>query len=57
MDDEGNILIGAGTTFTHLTGDPMIKKIYQRAWIRSGSGGRPQVRNIGHRRQYHVMVR
>lgn len=47
MDDEGNILIGAGTTFTHLTNDPIIKKHINVLGYAVDQVGGPQVRNIG----------
>lgn len=51
--DDGDLWIGAGTAFSHITNDALIQKIHTHAWGRRGHGGRSsdtQYRN--YRRQY-----
>lgn len=47
LDDEGNIRIGAATTFSHITNDPIIQKYIPVLGEAVDMVGGPQVRNIG----------
>ena len=45
--DSGDIYIGAGTTFSHVTNDPVIQKLIPVLGEAVDQVGGPQVRNIG----------
>lgn len=47
LDSEGNIRIGAATTFSHITNDPIIQKYIPVLGEAVDMVGGPQVRNIG----------
>ena len=45
--DNGDIRIGAGTTFTHITNDPVIQKLVPMLGEAVDTVGGPQIRNMG----------
>ena len=45
--ESGDIYIGAGTTFSHVTNDPVIQKLIPVLGEAVDQVGGPQVRNIG----------